>query len=51
MTGFIADIHGNFSALTSVLAELDRMHCDEIYSLGDVAGYYPAVMNCAKEGS
>jgi len=49
MTGFIADIHGNFSALTSVLAELDRMHCDEIYSLGDVAGYYPAVNECCDE--
>ncbi len=46
MTGFISDIHGNAAALRAVLAELDSMGCDEIYSLGDVAGYYPAVNEC-----
>ena len=36
---FISDIHGNFEALTAVLAELDRMRVTEIYCVGDVVGY------------
>ena len=49
MIGFISDIHGNYSALSSVLEELDRLKCSTIYSLGDVAGYYPAVNECCEE--
>lgn len=49
MIGFISDIHGNYSALCSVLEELDRLKCSTIYSLGDVAGYYPAVNECCEE--
>ena len=49
MTGFISDIHGNYPALCSVLEELDRLGCDTVYCLGDVAGYYPAVNECCDE--
>ena len=48
MIGFISDIHGNYAALCSVLEELDRLGCGTIYSLGDVAGYYPAVNECCE---
>lgn len=36
----IADIHGNFPALTAVLAELDAAGISKIYCLGDLVGYY-----------
>ncbi|MBR3355052.1 MAG: metallophosphoesterase family protein [Oscillospiraceae bacterium] len=49
MIGFISDIHGNFSALCSVLEELDHLNCSTIYSLGDVAGYYPSINECCSE--
>ena len=49
MIGFISDIHGNYSALSSVLEELDRLKCSVIYSLGDVAGYYPSINECCNE--
>ncbi|MFV3315779.1 metallophosphoesterase family protein [Pseudomonas sp. BNK-43-a] len=46
MIGIISDIHGNFAALSTVLAELDRMGVDEIICLGDTAGYYSQVNEC-----
>lgn len=36
----IADIHGNYPALTAVLAELDAAGISQIYCLGDLVGYY-----------
>jgi predicted phosphodiesterase len=36
----IADIHGNYPALTAVLADLDRAGITRIYCLGDLVGYY-----------
>jgi putative phosphoesterase len=47
--GFISDIHGNYEALKSVLAELDKMNVSEIYCLGDVVGYYSQVNECCDE--
>jgi len=47
--GIISDIHGNFEALKTVLAELDRMSITEIYCLGDVVGYYTQVNECCEE--
>ncbi len=47
--GIISDIHGNFEALKSVLAELDKMHVTDIYCLGDVVGYYSQVNECCDE--
>jgi len=36
----IADVHGNFEALRTVLAELDGAGITTIYCLGDLVGYY-----------
>lgn len=47
--GIISDIHGNYEALKTVLAELDRMNISEIYCLGDVVGYYSQVNECCDE--
>lgn len=47
--GFISDIHGNYEALKTVLSVLDTMHVSEIYSLGDVVGYYSQVNECCDE--
>lgn len=44
--GIISDIHGNYEALKTVLAELDAMNVTEIYCLGDVVGYYSQVNEC-----
>ena len=47
--GIISDIHSNYEALKTVLAELDRMQITEIYCLGDVVGYYTQVNECCDE--
>lgn len=35
----ISDVHGNLEALQAVLARIDELGVDAIYSLGDVVGY------------
>ncbi|MDX2219908.1 MAG: metallophosphoesterase family protein [Burkholderiales bacterium] len=47
-TAFISDIHGNFEALTAVLAEIDRLDVSRIYCAGDVVGYYSQVNECCQ---
>ncbi|WP_299534772.1 metallophosphoesterase family protein [Ulvibacterium sp.] len=47
--GVISDIHGNYEALKSVLRELDRLGVSEVYSLGDVVGYFSQVNECCEE--
>ncbi|WP_309640371.1 metallophosphoesterase family protein [Flavobacterium sp.] len=47
--GIISDIHGNYEALKTILAELDAMNVTEIYCLGDVVGYYSQVNECCDE--
>ena len=47
--GFISDIHGNYEALKSVLSYMDQLNISEIYSLGDVAGYYTQINECCNE--
>lgn len=37
--GFFSDVHGNYEALTAMLARLDREHCDALVCLGDIVGY------------
>lgn len=49
LIGLVADIHGNWPALRAVLGELDAAGCGTIVSLGDVAGYYPQINECARE--
>lgn len=46
---FISDIHGNYEALKSVLAEIDRMGVECIYCAGDVVGYYSQINECCCE--
>lgn len=42
----ISDIHGNFSALSSVLSKIDTLGVDEIICLGDIIGYGPEPLKC-----
>ena len=42
-TAFISDIHGNYEALSAVLAEIDRLGVTNIYCAGDVVGYYAQI--------
>lgn len=49
MIAVISDVHGNFPALKAVLEEIDKLGCEKIISLGDVAGYYCAVNECIDE--
>ncbi len=41
MIAVISDVHGNLEALEAVLAKIDALQVDAIYSLGDVVGYGP----------
>lgn len=49
MIAVISDVHGNFPALRAVLAEVDRLGCTQIISLGDVTGYYAEPEKCIDE--
>jgi Icc-related predicted phosphoesterase len=42
----ISDVHGNLEALEAVLARIDALKVDAIYSLGDVVGYGPDPEAC-----
>ena len=44
--GVLSDIHGNLEALEAVLAEVDRLGVDLLYSLGDIVGYGPSPAAC-----
>lgn len=46
MIAVIADIHGNYPALAAVINEIDKLGCDKIISLGDVAGFYCMINEC-----
>lgn len=48
-TAFISDIHGNYEALTAVLAEIDRLGVTSIVCAGDIVGYYSQVNECCDE--
>jgi putative phosphoesterase len=39
--GLFSDIHGNVSALETVLADVSARHLDALYCLGDLVGYAP----------
>jgi predicted phosphodiesterase len=49
MIALISDIHGNYSALKSVLNKIDNLGISEIYCLGDIVGYYSQVNECCEE--
>lgn len=44
----ISDIHGNLEALEAVLARIDALGVEAIYSLGDVVGYGPDPEACLR---
>jgi predicted phosphodiesterase len=46
--GVIADIHGNYEALTAVLAQLDRCGVRRLLCLGDIVGYNADSDACAE---
>lgn len=48
MIGIISDIHGNYSALLTVLEELKKLGTKTIVCLGDVAGYYAQINECCE---
>jgi len=48
MIGIISDVHGNYSALRTVLARLDGLGVSRIICLGDTAGYYSQVNECCE---
>jgi len=45
---FISDIHANFEALESVLADIEQQKVDEIICLGDIVGYGANPNECAE---
>jgi putative phosphoesterase len=47
-TAFISDIHGNYEALSAVLAEIDRLGITNIVCAGDIVGYYSQVNECCE---
>lgn len=42
----ISDIHGNLSALETVISALQEKHPDEWICLGDIVGYGPNPAEC-----
>lgn len=40
---FISDIHGNYSALSSVWEDIQKRNITEVYCLGDMVGYYSQI--------
>ncbi len=46
MIAVISDIHGNYTALKAVIAEIEKLSCNKIISLGDVCGYGIEVDKC-----
>ena len=44
----LSDIHGNLEALEAVLAEVDRLGIERLYSLGDIVGYGPSPAACVE---
>ena len=49
MIALISDIHGNYSALKEVFKYIDKIGIEDIYCLGDVAGYYTQINECCEE--
>jgi diadenosine tetraphosphatase ApaH/serine/threonine PP2A family protein phosphatase len=44
----VSDIHGNWHAFESVLADIDQEGVDEIWCLGDLVGYGPQPNRCVE---
>jgi predicted phosphodiesterase len=48
MLAILADVHGNYPALQVVLDRIDQLGCEQVISLGDVAGYYAQPNECVE---
>jgi predicted phosphodiesterase len=48
MIAIISDIHSNYIALKTVLAEIDKIGVKKIICLGDIAGYYCEINECCE---
>jgi|TARA_B110000263_G_scaffold244421_1_gene252434 predicted phosphodiesterase len=48
-TALISDIHGNFEALQTVLADVREQQIPRIFCLGDIVGYGPNPRECLDE--
>lgn len=48
MIAIISDIHSNYIALKTVLAEIDKFGIKKIICLGDIAGYYCEINECCE---
>ncbi|MCS5631745.1 MAG: metallophosphatase family protein [Pirellulaceae bacterium] len=48
-TALISDIHGNFEALQTVLADIREQQISRIFCLGDIVGYGPNPRECLDE--
>jgi putative phosphoesterase len=46
---FISDIHGNYEALKSVLAKIDKLGISRVFCAGDIVGYYTQINECCNE--
>src|SRR4026208_2113906 len=46
MFAIVSDIHGNFEALSTVFAEIDRREIEPVVCLVDIVGYGPNPMEC-----
>ncbi len=46
--GVLADVHGNYTALRAVLANMDRQRVSTIWNLGATVGYGPAGAQCLR---
>ena len=45
-TAFISDIHSNFEALQTVLADIEQRGIEHVVCLGDIIGYGPNPREC-----
>ena len=50
-TAIVSDIHGNYTALEAVLADIAEQNVDRIVCLGDVIGYGPSPCQCLDKAS
>ncbi len=49
MIAILSDIHGNYPALLAVLKKIEELGIEDIYCLGDIAGYYSQINECCEE--
>ncbi len=48
MIAIVSDLHSNIESLSVVLAEIERLKCEQIWCLGDIIGYGPDPSPCVE---